>query len=243
MILVAVDDLLFSSKIRAVARQAGVELTFARTQAEVLEQARTVMPSLALFDLNSGRIDPIATIAANPIELAVVDVHLPDMAGSQLCRLIKRQNVGLLVLQTSATSAAPVDEGANGADAYLAEPIEPMEFVGAVRALLRLRDAESHRELLVRELSHRVKNTLAIVQSLVSFTRRSVVSLDEFEALLISRVHAMARAHDILMQTAGEGASPGLPLEDATTDPAETTVEGSGPSGEAEPFALSGNPT
>jgi two-component sensor histidine kinase len=149
----------------------------------------------------------IATIAANPIELAVVDVHLPDMAGLQLCRLIKRENVGLLVLQTSAALAAPVDAGGDGADAYLAEPIEPMEFVGAVRALLRLRDAESHRELLIRELSHRVKNTLAIVQSLVSFTRRSVVSLDEFEALLISRVHAMARAHDILMQTAGEGAS------------------------------------
>jgi two-component sensor histidine kinase len=152
----------------------------------------------------------IATIAANPIELAVVDVQLPDMAGLQLCKLIKRQNVGLLVLQTSAASPAPVNDAADledVADAYLAEPIERMEFVGAVRTLLRLRDAESHRELLIRELSHRVKNSLAIVQSLVSFTRRSVASLDEFEALLISRVHAMARAHDILMLTAGEGAS------------------------------------
>jgi DNA-binding NarL/FixJ family response regulator len=73
MILVAVDDLLFSSKIRAVARQAGVELTFARTQAEVLEQARTVVPTLAIFDLNSGRIDPIATIAAMKAD--------PDLAG------------------------------------------------------------------------------------------------------------------------------------------------------------------
>ena len=42
---------------------------------------------------------------------------------------------------------------------------------------------------------------------------------------------------------AEEGASPGLPLEDATADPAETTVEGSSESGDAEPFALSGNPT
>jgi two-component sensor histidine kinase len=151
----------------------------------------------------------IATIAAYPIEVAVVDVRLPDMAGLQLCRLIKRQNVGLLVLQTSATLPAAVDlaDLEDAADAYLAEPIEPVQFVGTVRTLLRLRDAEQHRELLIRELSHRVKNSLAIVQSLVSFTRRSVASLDEFEALLISRVHAMARAHDILMQTAGEGAS------------------------------------
>jgi len=151
----------------------------------------------------------IALIAANPIEVAVVDVWLPDMAGWQLCKLIKRQNVGLLVLQTAATLPAALDfaDLEDTADAYLAEPIEPLEFVGTVRTLLRLRDADSHRELLIRELSHRVKNTLAIMQSLVSFTRRSVGSLDEFEVVLISRVHAMARAHDILMQTAGEGAS------------------------------------
>ncbi|HSC29778.1 MAG TPA: hypothetical protein VLD67_21045 [Vicinamibacterales bacterium] len=64
MILVAVDDLLFSSKIRAAARHAGVELAFARTPAGVLEQARTQRPSLAIFDLDSAAVDPIATIAA-----------------------------------------------------------------------------------------------------------------------------------------------------------------------------------
>ena len=64
MILVAVDDLLFSSKIRASARQAGVELTFARTPAEIIEQARTLRPALAIFDLDSAKADPIATVAA-----------------------------------------------------------------------------------------------------------------------------------------------------------------------------------
>ena len=63
MILAAVDDLLFSSKIRATAKQAGVDLTFVRTPAEILEQARALRPSLVIFDLNSGK-DPIATIAA-----------------------------------------------------------------------------------------------------------------------------------------------------------------------------------
>lgn len=64
MILAAVDDLLFSSKIRATAKQAGVELTFARSPAEILDQARALGPSLVIFDLNSGKTDPIATIAA-----------------------------------------------------------------------------------------------------------------------------------------------------------------------------------
>jgi PleD family two-component response regulator len=64
MILAAVDDLLFSSKIRATAKQAGVELTFARSPSEILDQARALGPSLVIFDLNSGKTDPIATIAA-----------------------------------------------------------------------------------------------------------------------------------------------------------------------------------
>jgi CheY-like chemotaxis protein len=63
MILVAVDDFLFRSKIRTTGKNAGVELTFPRTPDEVLEQARTLKPSLAIFDLNSAKMDPIQTIA------------------------------------------------------------------------------------------------------------------------------------------------------------------------------------
>ena len=75
MVLVAVDDLLFSSKIRATAKQAGVELTFARSQAEILEQARTTSPELVIFDLNSGKTDPIATIAALKADPALASIR------------------------------------------------------------------------------------------------------------------------------------------------------------------------
>ena len=64
MILVAVDDLLFSSKIRATGKQVGAELTFARTPAEILEHARTGRPSMIIFDLNSAKAQPLETIAA-----------------------------------------------------------------------------------------------------------------------------------------------------------------------------------
>ena len=64
MVLVAVDDLLFSSKIRATAKQAGVEVTFARSPEEIVSQARAIKPALAIFDLNSGKTDPVNTISA-----------------------------------------------------------------------------------------------------------------------------------------------------------------------------------
>jgi DNA-binding NarL/FixJ family response regulator len=64
MILVAVDDMLFSSKIRTVAKLAGVDITFARTPPEIMEQSRALRPSLVIFDLNSAKAAPLETVAA-----------------------------------------------------------------------------------------------------------------------------------------------------------------------------------
>jgi DNA-binding NarL/FixJ family response regulator len=75
MILAAVDDLLFSSKIRTTAKQAGVDLMFARSPAEILGQARALGPSLVIFDLNSGKTDPIATLAAMKQDAALAGIR------------------------------------------------------------------------------------------------------------------------------------------------------------------------
>lgn len=58
------DDLLFSSKIRTTAKQAGVELTFVRTPDDVLKQARALKPALIILDLNAPKIDSINTVQA-----------------------------------------------------------------------------------------------------------------------------------------------------------------------------------
>jgi DNA-binding NarL/FixJ family response regulator len=71
MILAAVDDLLFASKIRQAAGQMAVQIVFARTPEDILAQARAHKPSLAIFDLNSQRIQPIDTIAALKAEPAL----------------------------------------------------------------------------------------------------------------------------------------------------------------------------
>ena len=63
MILAVLDDLLFSSKMRTVAKQLGVALTFARSSAAALEEMRKAPPSLVIFDLDNPRTEPIATIA------------------------------------------------------------------------------------------------------------------------------------------------------------------------------------
>lgn len=74
MVLVAVDDLLFSSKIRATAKQVGVDLTFARTPSDILSQARALKPTLVVFDINCSKADPINTVAALKADPELKDI-------------------------------------------------------------------------------------------------------------------------------------------------------------------------
>ena len=89
MILVAVDDLLFSSKIRATARQLGVEIAFARTPHEILTQARALKPTLVVFDINSQKADPIGTVAALKAD--------PDLKDIQTTGFVSHVNTTLII--------------------------------------------------------------------------------------------------------------------------------------------------
>jgi DNA-binding NarL/FixJ family response regulator len=104
MVLVAVDDLLFSSKIRATAKQAGVELAFARSPEEILERARTIHPTLAIFDLNSGKTDPIATIGAlkqDPALAAIRTIGFASHVHADLIAAARRAGADQVVARSA----------------------------------------------------------------------------------------------------------------------------------------------
>ena len=67
--------------------------------------------------------------------------------------------------------------------------------------------AEARRALLIGELNHRVKNTLAVVQSLAAQTARGAPDLPAFASAFQARLLALARAHDLLTRRDWEGAS------------------------------------
>jgi two-component sensor histidine kinase/PAS domain-containing protein len=66
--------------------------------------------------------------------------------------------------------------------------------------------AEARRALLANELNHRVKNTLAVVQSLAAQTARGAPDLPSFGAAFQARLIALARAHDLLTREDWTGA-------------------------------------
>ncbi|HSL21557.1 MAG TPA: hypothetical protein VK886_08475 [Vicinamibacterales bacterium] len=80
MIVAAVEDLLFSSKIRSVAKQIGVDLAFARTPDEILQKTRAERPSLVIVDLNGAKTDPIGTIAALKADVSTAGVRVLGFA-------------------------------------------------------------------------------------------------------------------------------------------------------------------
>jgi len=67
--------------------------------------------------------------------------------------------------------------------------------------------AEARRELLQHELTHRVKNTLANVQSLAMETLRTATTLDAFRETFLARLVALSKTHKLLTQGEWEGAA------------------------------------
>jgi PAS domain S-box-containing protein len=61
--------------------------------------------------------------------------------------------------------------------------------------------AEQHREMLVNELSHRVKNSLATVQTIASHTLREASDLESFRETFVGRLMAISKCHDLLIDT------------------------------------------
>lgn len=107
--------------------------------------SKTRTLQLAGFDvLEAGTgMEALALVKSRMPDLVLLDVKLPDLNGLEVCRRIKedRATAAVLVLQTSASFVDTNDRvrGLNGgADNYLVAPIEPLELVANVWALLRL---------------------------------------------------------------------------------------------------------
>ena len=79
-------------------------------------------------------------------------------------------------------------------------------IVRVVQDITGRKEAERRQKLLVDELNHRVKNTLATVQSLASQTARGAANPHEFRNAFEGRLVALSKAHDQLTRHHWENA-------------------------------------
>jgi PAS domain S-box-containing protein len=109
-------------------------------------------------------------------------------------------------------------DGADGRAAY---------GVRVVRDITQQKRWSAQQQLLVHELNHRVKNSLATVQSIVAQSLRNAGILDNVREIIEERILGLSRAHDVLTAQHWQGA-----------DVSELAAEVAAPYATAKPEAL-----
>ena len=148
--------------------------------------------------------------------------HLPtrDPADTSVSRwkgrhedgtLVKREDYPLRRVLDAGESRATLEvdyERGDGSRAWISFEAAPIRdpsgtIGGAVVAISDIdarKKAEERQRFLMGELSHRVKNILAVVVSVARQTLRNATTLEDASEALLARIGALAGAHDVLMQ-------------------------------------------
>ncbi|MBH0237259.1 CHASE3 domain-containing protein [Methylobrevis albus] len=130
----------------------------------------------------------------------------------QLSRLVAAK---LGVVETGEAATIEINvPGREGGDTWLDLHLEPMfDAEGRIDGITSVgvdvtdrRRREQHIRLLMRELAHRSKNTLAVVQAMARQTAASASSKDDFVARFEARLEALGAAHSLLVNEGWSGA-------------------------------------
>lgn len=94
----------------------------------------------------------------------------------------------------------------------------PAFFTGAVYDVTDRREAEEMREVLLHEMAHRAKNSIAVVHGIASQTFRNSSNLEQSVAAFRQRLQALASAHELLARSEGDATSMEEVAENALFD-------------------------
>lgn len=82
--------------------------------------------------------DAMSCIESGDIDLAILDIMLPDMNGFSLCQLIRKKYTYPIIMLTAKIEETDKITGLTlGADDYVTKPFRPLEVVARVKAQLR----------------------------------------------------------------------------------------------------------
>ena len=124
----------------------------------IIEDDRQTSSTIRLYLENDGFAVVESADGRRGLELAleggfalvVLDLMLPGLSGSQVCRALrKRSNVPVVMLTARTTEDDRVEGLELGADDYVSKPFSPRELVARIRAVLR---RSEHPELGGREV-------------------------------------------------------------------------------------------
>jgi PleD family two-component response regulator len=110
VILAILDDLMFTSKIKAAAARLGVSVSFARSSGAAIDDMRANRPALVIFDLNSAGTEPLATVGAmqaDPTLASIPTVGFVSHVQGELVEAARRAGVGEVMARSAFTAQLP----------------------------------------------------------------------------------------------------------------------------------------
>jgi two-component system KDP operon response regulator KdpE len=151
-------------------------------------------------DIAGTGADALQAFVARPPDLIVLDLGLPEMEGTEVCRRIRAESaVPIIVLSARGAEADKVTALDLGADDYVTKPFGPEELLARIRVALRRVMAEDASE----------KGHLQAGDLTIDYDRRRVVRGDaeirltpkEFELLsLLARNHDRVLTHRAILR-------------------------------------------
>ncbi len=170
------------------------------------------------IDVKTGRLETSPVFRANhgldpdqPIETykaLLTHIHKDDV--DEMARQVRETVAAGRDLEIEYRSVSPAGDvrwvlvrGRAAAD----ESGEALRAAGISLDITSRKADEERQRLLLDELNHRVKNTLATVQSIAMQTSRSAQEPALFEGAFRSRIGALAVAHELLSEASWDGAS------------------------------------
>ncbi|MDR2657615.1 MAG: VanR-ABDEGLN family response regulator transcription factor [Oscillospiraceae bacterium] len=175
----------------------------------VVDDEREIADLVELYLKNEGYdiykfyrgADALICAAERPLDLAVLDVMLPDMSGYEICRAIREKRTHPILMLTAKGEEIDKITGLTlGADDYVTKPFRPLELVARVKAQLRrytrYNDGQSDRR----------ENTLAV--------RGLTLNLDSHECTLDERLVSLTPIEFSILRLLAESPGKVIPAEE-----------------------------
>ncbi|WP_236773915.1 MULTISPECIES: HWE histidine kinase domain-containing protein [Rhizobium/Agrobacterium group] len=177
--------------------------------AELIEEQLSGISPPPVITRAVGRASFIEALENRQFDIILADFSLPDFDGMSALDIAMQTTPDTPFIFVSGVLGedAAIDAFRRGATDYVLKqrlarlPSAVERALAEAREKQERRRAEVHKELLVRELSHRVKNTMAMVISIIRRTAKGSTSIEDYQERLVARVSALAESHALLFQS------------------------------------------